>query len=93
MRFEFDNRSRIFQRHGGKKNRRNVVLLINRIANFSGVTHIDQIGKNHINRFYVAHSHLSDRTLRNYYYAMRHLYQMLGRSGLPPMPKYNKELK
>lgn len=93
MKFELDPRCREFLRHGGKKNRRNVVRIINKVAVYAEVKSIDNLGRKHIVRFYKGHAHRSDGTLRNYFYAMQKLYRMLGRPGQPPKPEYTKKLK
>lgn len=86
MQFQKDRRCYMFLRHGGKKNRRNVVAMINRVCEFSDIHHVEQLGKKQIIAFYKSHKHLSHTTLRNYFYAMKLLYKMLGRKGDPPEP-------
>ena len=82
-----------YVRKGGKTHRRNVVKCMIEIANDikrheHGVKQPSQIGKLHIHRYYERHEHLSHRTLQDHYYAIKHLWELLDRTKLPPKPEF-----
>ena len=80
-----------YVRKGGKIHRRAVVKSMIEIANDikrheHGVKYPDQIGRLQIHRYYERHQHLSQRTLQDHYYAIRHLWELLERPKNPPKP-------
>jgi hypothetical protein len=48
---------------------------------------LDQIGRKQVWSFYEAHGHLAPKTLAEYGYAFRLLWELLRRPGEPPWPK------
>jgi len=74
-------------KHGGKKNRGDLVRKMEKVYEHSRVYYLDQLGRKHIIEFYKANRHLSERTLMQYYYALKHLYKLLERKYLPPKPR------
>lgn len=85
-----DNRIKKFKKHGGKQNRNDLVRKMEKVYEFNGVYHLDQLGKNHIIEFYKANRNLSERTMMQYFYALQKLYSLLGRNYLPPKPHVKK---
>lgn len=80
-----------YVRKGSKASRRKTVTRMiditkNIAANEHGVKRPTQIGKAHIRRYYRRHEHLSDRTLMDHYYAIKHLWELLDRPKPPPKP-------
>ena len=80
-----------YVRKGSKRSRRTTVNRMIDIANNikaheHGVKLPPQIGKAHIHRYYARHKHLSPRTLQDHYYAIKHLWELLERTKLPPKP-------
>jgi hypothetical protein len=81
-----------YVRKGGKQSRRKRVdrlcLALDWIAQeFPACRGLEQIGRKHVWRFYQTHSHLSEKTLAEYGYAFRLLWELLGRAGESPWPK------
>ena len=81
-----------YVRHGGKQSRRKRVdrlcLALDWIAReFPACRGLQQIGRKQVWQFYAAHNHLSEKTLAEYGYAFRLLWELLGRTGEPPWPK------
>ncbi len=81
-----------YVRKGGKQNRRKRVdrlcIALDWIATeFPACRGLEQIGRKQVWRFYEAHGHLSIKTLSEYAYAFRLLWELLGRVGKPPWPK------
>lgn len=80
-----------YVRKGGKQNRRKrldrLCLALDWISReFPACRGLDQIGRKQVWRFYAAHAHLAPKTLAEYGYAFRLLWQLLGRVGEPPFP-------
>lgn len=80
-----------YVRKGGKENRRKQVnrlcLALDWIAaEFPGCKGLDQIGRKQVWKFYEAHAQLAPKTLNDYGYAFRLLWELLSRTGDPPFP-------
>lgn len=85
-----------YTRKGSRTYRRTVVKRMIEIANDikdheKGVHLPNQIGRAHIHRYYARQAHLSDRTLQDHYYVIRHLWALTGRTTLPPKPPAMKK--
>ena len=81
-----------YVRKGGKQSRRKRVdrlcLALDWIAQEFPACHgLQQIGRKQVWTFYQARSHLSEKTLYEYGYAFRLLWELLGRTGEPPWSK------
>ena len=81
----------VFLRHGGKTNRRAMVQRLIKICEEiqsyeAGVKLLPQIGRAHIHRYWRRQQRLSPVTLRDHFYALRLLWDLLGRTGEPPRP-------
>ena len=81
---------------GGKESRRNEVRKINYFLRWvSAHTQANTphgIGDKQVLEFYRAHAHRSDRTLSDYWYAIRSIWKWLGRTGIPPRPPIRLEI-
>jgi hypothetical protein len=80
-----------YVRKGGKQSRRKRVdrlcLALRWIgAAFPACRGLDQVGRKQVWQFYAAHGHLSAKTLAEYGYAFRLLWELLERKGVPPWP-------
>jgi hypothetical protein len=80
-----------YVRKGGKQSRRKRVdrlcLALRWIsAAFPACRGLDQVGRKQVWQFYAAHGHLSAKTLAEYGYAFRLLWELLDRKGVPPWP-------
>ena len=89
-------RADIYLRHGGKTSRRamvqRLITICEEIQSYeSGVKLPPQIGKAHIHRYWHRQQRLSPVTLRDHWYALRLLWELLGRSGEPPRPPQKVE--
>ena len=85
-----------YVRKGGKQSRRKRVdrlcLALDWIAQaFPACKGLQQVGRKQVWQFYAAHNHLSEKTLAEYGYAFRLLWELLGRTGEPPWPKATAE--
>lgn len=69
---------------GGKTSRRRQVKRIQRFIIWCGCQP-EQIGKRHVHKFF-AHHQFAPTTERGYWYAIRLLWQLIGRKGDPPWP-------
>ena len=81
----------VYLRHGGKTSRRATVRrLIGILAvvrqHEAGVRRSPQGGWGHLHRYRARHDHLAAPTLRDRWYALALLWELLGRSGEPPRP-------
>jgi hypothetical protein len=84
-------RAHEYVRHGGKQNRRKrldrLCLALDWISReYPACRGLDQVGRKQVWWFYAAHGHLAPKTLAEYGYAFRLLWQLLGRAGEPPFP-------
>lgn len=77
-----------YGRRGGKENRR---LQKQRLAVFVGycasqlqLKSLGQIGKKHVESFFVSRWNLSEKTKTHYWYAIRILWKLLAKIGEPP---------
>ena len=80
-----------YVRKGGKQSRRKRVdrlcLALRWIGTaFPACRGLDQVGRKQVWQFYAAHGHLSAKTLAEYGYAFRLLWELLERKGVPPWP-------
>lgn len=81
----------IYVRHGGKTARRAMVKRLIAVlrdieAYEKGVKSPHQVGRAHVHRYYARHESLSPATIRDHFYALRLLWELLKRSGEPPRP-------
>ena len=83
---EWEFRFRLYARKGGKRSRRQTVDRIRRFLTESQARP-EQIGKRHVYEFFERHADFSVTTQRDYYYAIRLLWRLLGRDSRPPKPK------
>lgn len=87
----------VYLRHGGKTSRRATVQRLCTILNDirqheQGVRLPPQVGRAHLHRYWARHSHLSERTRQDHWYAVRLLWELLDRAGLPPRPPLQSNL-
>lgn len=78
-----------YTRKGGKINRRQQAGRMTAFALFceeAGADHLGQVGKRHVERYWLAHAHLSGSTLYNHHRALVVLWQLAKKPGLPPLP-------
>lgn len=81
--------TRGYVRKGGKVNRRQQGARMATFALFceeAGAGDLGQVGKRHVERYWLAHAHLSPKTLYNHYRALVILWRLSGKNGLPPEP-------
>lgn len=71
---------------GGKQSRRRQVKRIEEFVTWCGCDP-RQIGRGHVHRFFAAKGYEAI-TARDYWYAIRLLWRILGRSGAPPKPDF-----
>ena len=81
----------VYLRHGGKTSRRATVqrlctILSDIRQHEQGVRLPPQVGRAHLLRYWARHSHLSERTRQDHWYAVRLLWALLDRAGQPPRP-------
>lgn len=80
-----------FGRRGGKGNRRlqkqRLALFVSYCASAWGLKSLGQIGRKHVENFFVARWDLSNKTKSHYWYAIRVLWVLLGKADLPPKPQ------
>lgn len=89
---EWRHKLNLYAAKGGKTSRRNTVARIERFLEFCQC-HPEQVGRRHVHEFFEK-SALSKTTARDYWYAIKTLWGMLGRDGEPPKPpKPNKNLR
>lgn len=79
-----------FGRRGGKDNRRlqkqRLTVFISYCASAWGLKSLGQLGSKHVEQFFVSRWDLSAKTKHHYWYAIRILWQLLGKVELPPKP-------
>jgi hypothetical protein len=79
-----------FGRRGGKANRRlqkqRIALFISYCAEKWGLKSLGQLGRKHVENFFVSRWDLAPKTKNHYWYAIRVLWVLLGKSELPPKP-------
>ena len=81
----------VYLRHGGKTSRRATVkrlltILADVRQHEPGIRLPPQVGRAHLHRYWARHDHLAAPTLRDRWYALALLWELLGRSGEPPRP-------
>jgi hypothetical protein len=78
-----------YRRKGGKGHRKQQVgrmLAFGVFAGKKGARSMKQVGVGHVIGFWKTHRHLSDATLRSYWYALCVLWVFSGKTGQPPKP-------
>ncbi|WP_393936849.1 hypothetical protein [Aeromonas rivipollensis] len=84
-----EQRADQYRRHGGKTSRRRTVARLIAICqdierHEQGIRQPPQIGRAHLHRYWARHADLAPTTQRDHWYAMRLLWDFLGRTGEPP---------
>jgi hypothetical protein len=85
-----------YVRKGGKRNRnqqRNRILEFVKFIEKRGVCSLGQIGERHVIQYWKKNRNLSDATLYSHWLAIRVLWELCGKSGEPPKPWYQKDVK
>jgi hypothetical protein len=79
-----------FGRRGGKGNRRlqkqRILVFLSYCMSAWGMKSLGQLGRNHVESFFVSRWDLTAKTKQHYWYALRVLWVLLGKSELPPKP-------
>ena len=79
-----------FGRRGGKGNRRlqkqRLSVFVSYCASKWGLKSLGQLGRKHVEQFFVSRWDLSPKTKQHYWYAIRVLWVLLGKVDLPPKP-------
>ena len=70
------------------KQQRSRMLAFSRHCEQLGAHSMAQVGKIHVIKWWKTHRHLSDRTLYEHYRALSILWQLAGKAGQPPAPRY-----
>lgn len=81
---ELRHQLHLYARQGGKTARRRQLKRIEAFVHWCGCGPY-QIGKGHVWRYFAAHD-FAPSTARDHWYAIRLLWQALGRPGDPPRP-------
>lgn len=80
-----------FGRRGGKGNRRlqkqRLSVFVSYCASKWGLKSLGQLGRKHVENFFISRWDLSDKTKSHYWYAIRVLWVLLGKADLPPKPQ------
>ncbi len=84
------HRLRLHAAKGGKTARGRQIRRVEAFVRWCGCDP-RQIGRGHVHRFFAAHAHAAS-TQRDYWYAIKLLWQALGRPGEPPKPVTRTEL-
>jgi hypothetical protein len=80
-----------YRRKGGKGHRKEQVgrmLAFGEFAGKKGARSMGQVGAGHAIGFWKTNRHLSNVTLRSYWYALCVLWELAGKNGQPPKPFY-----
>lgn len=86
---QVQNLARGYQLKGAKGNRKQQVGRMIRFAEFcenEGAAEIGQVGNRHVVRYWIEHEHLSKATRYHHFLAIRTLWQLAGKRGLPAEP-------
>lgn len=79
-----------YRRKGGGPNRKkqvnNALRFVEHLERYEHLPDWTRLGKRHVIRFYKSHRHLSASTIDNYYYAIRHLFEVVGSDLEVPRP-------
>lgn len=79
-----------FGRRGGKSNRRlqkkRLAVFIKYCAEKWRLKSLGQLGKNHVQQFFISRYDLSYKTKTHYWYALKILWKLLGKIDQPPKP-------
>ena len=79
-----------FGRRGGKGNRRlqkqRIAVFISYCAEKWGLKSLGQLGRKHVQNFYISRFDLSYKTKCHYFYALKILWKLLGKIDQPPKP-------
>ena len=81
--------TRGYIRKGAKNNRRQQAARMTAFAAFcegEGARDLGQVGRRHVVRYWIAHRHLAPATLYAHHLALKILWQLAGKPGLPPEP-------
>ena len=80
-----------FGRRGGKGNRRlqkqRLSVFVSYCAASWGLKSLGQLGRKHVENFFISRWDLSPKTKQHYWYALRVLWLLLGKVDLPPKPQ------
>ncbi|MEZ2782519.1 hypothetical protein [Comamonas jiangduensis] len=85
-----------YVRKGGKDNRmqqRSRMLAFAAHASTLGAREMGQVGAMHVVRYWKAHRHLADSTLKQHWHAIQVLWVLSGKAGEPPLPWKKKPLE
>lgn len=85
-----------YVRKGGKDNRmqqRSRMLAFAAHASTLGARDMGQVGAMHVVRYWKAHRHLADSTLKQHWHALQVLWTLSGKPGDPPLPWKKKPLE
>lgn len=77
-----------YARKGGKDNRkqqRRRMLAFAAHASTLGAREMGQVGATHVVRYWKAHRHLADSTLKQHWHALQVLWALSGKAGDPPL--------
>ncbi len=79
-----------FGRRGGKANRKlqkqRILVFLSYCMSAWGLKSLGQLGRKHVENFFVSRWDLAPKTKSHYFYAIRVLWILLGKSELPPKP-------
>jgi hypothetical protein len=79
-----------FGRRGGKANRKlqkqRLAVFVSYCSEKWGLKSLGQLGRKHVENFFISRWDLSTKTKSHYYYAIRVLWVLLGKVELPPKP-------
>lgn len=85
-----------YVRKGGKDNRtqqRNRMLDFAALASSLGAQDMGQVGAMHVVRYWKAHRHLEDSTLKQHWHALKVLWRLSKKTGFPPEPWKKKPVE
>ncbi len=86
---EFKHKLKLYKAKGGKLNRKRTVYRLNTFLNYCdkrGKKRPEEIGKKDVYNFFKEKNNLAKSTKRDYWYAIRVLWQFLDRPNDPPYP-------
>jgi len=86
----------VYLKHGHKAHRRKDIRTLTEaflwIARTYSLNSVDQIGANHMIKFWQRHRYLDDYQLCCYWRGFRAYYEIIKRSGEPPRPRTSQSL-
>lgn len=85
-----------FVRRGGKKNRKNQVIMIQNFLSFTDSVEkfasVYRLGNRHVINFWKAHRDFSEKVAYEYWLALCHLWEWIGKTEKPPAARiFRKE--